>query len=86
LNKIPKKRGYGFGELLRWLKRVEYIEVVCLGQEKAFWYLNLTEVMRDQLKAISPENNEWFECKSVWRLGEHGGDGTREDPGSTQRL
>ena len=56
LNQIPKKREYGFGELLRRLKRVEYIKVVCPEQEKAFWYPNLTEVMRDQLKAISPES------------------------------
>lgn len=53
LNQIPKKkREYGFDELLRRLKRVEYVEVGYAGQEKAFWYLNLTDKMRDQLNAM----------------------------------
>ena len=53
LNQVPKKKKeYGFDELLRRLKRVEYVEVECAGQEEAFWYLNLTEKMRDQLKAM----------------------------------
>ena len=53
LNQIPKKkREYGFDELLRRLKRVEYVEVGGAGQEKAFWYLNLTDKMRDQLNAM----------------------------------
>ncbi|MBP7299491.1 MAG: hypothetical protein KA967_03730 [Methanoculleus sp.] len=53
LNQVPKKkREYGFDELLRRLKRVEYVEVECAGQERAFWHLNLTDKMRDQLKAM----------------------------------
>jgi len=53
LNQISKKkREYGFDELLRRLKRAEYVEVECARQEKAFWYLNLTDKMRDQLKAM----------------------------------
>jgi len=34
------------------LKRVEYVEAGGAGQEKAFWYLNLTDKMRDQLSAM----------------------------------
>jgi len=53
LNQVPKKkREYGFDELLRRLKRVEYVEVVRPGEEPAFWYLNLTEKMTEQLKAM----------------------------------
>jgi len=53
LNLVPKKkRDYGFDELLKRLKRVEYVEVVSAGQGKVFWYLNLTDKMKEQLKAM----------------------------------
>ncbi len=53
LNLVPKKkRDYGFDELLKRLKRVEYVEVMSAGQGKVFWYLNLTEKMKEQLKAM----------------------------------
>ena len=43
MNQISKKeRIYEFDELLRRLKRVEYVEVEIDNHEKAFWYLNLT--------------------------------------------
>ncbi|RQD84647.1 hypothetical protein D5R95_05675 [Methanosalsum natronophilum] len=53
LNLVPKKKfTYGFDELLRRLKRVEYVEVMSSGDGKAFWYLNLTNKMKDQLKTM----------------------------------
>jgi len=53
LNLVPKKkRDYGFDELLQRLKRVEYVEVVSAGRGKVFWYLNLTDKMKEQLKAM----------------------------------
>ena len=46
LNKINEKdRKYSFEEFLRRLKRVEYIEIESENGEKAFWYLNLTQIM-----------------------------------------
>jgi transposase len=53
LNLVPKKkRDYGFDELLQRLKRVEYVEVASPEQGKVFWYLNLTDKMKEQLKAM----------------------------------
>jgi hypothetical protein len=34
---------------MRRLKRVKYVEVKSENAEKLFWYLNLTQVMVDQL-------------------------------------
>ena len=57
LNKINEKdRKYGFEEFLRRLKRVEYIEIESVNGEKAFWYLNLTQIMVDQLKQMGFTN------------------------------
>jgi transposase len=68
LNLVPmKKREYGFDELLRRLKRVEYVEVVSSANEKAFWYLNLTDTMKDQLKLMGFK--DLFQEK---RLGQSG--------------
>ena len=53
LNLINEKnRKYSFDEFLRRLKRVEYVEVRSSNDEKAFWYLNLTQIMVDQLKLM----------------------------------
>jgi transposase len=68
LNQVPlKKREYGFDELLRRLKRVEYVEVMSSANEKAFWYLNLTDTMKDQLKLMGFK--DLFQEK---RLGQSG--------------
>ena len=57
LNQIKgKKRGYGFDELLRRLRRVSYVEIECENGEKAFWYLNLNEGLVDQLKLMGFKN------------------------------
>ena len=53
LNLINEKnRKYSFDEFLRRLKRVEYVEVRSSNDEKAFWYLNLTQIMVEQLKLM----------------------------------
>ena len=53
ISRINKKeRIYEFDELLRRLKRVEYVEVETETQEKAHWYLNLTDKMVGQLKKM----------------------------------
>jgi len=51
-----KERVYDFDELLRRLKRVEYVEVETENQKKAYWYLNLTEKMVGQLKKMGFTN------------------------------
>ena len=51
-----KERVYEFDELLRRLKRVEYVEVETENQKKAYWYLNLTEKMVGQLKKMGFTN------------------------------
>lgn len=57
LNDVNEKdRKYSFEELLRRLKRVEYVEIENEDGEKAFWYLNLTKVMVDQLKLMGFKN------------------------------
>ena len=57
LNDIKEKdRKYSFDEFLRRLKRVEYIEIESDDGEKAFWYLNLTQIMTDQLKQMGFTN------------------------------
>jgi hypothetical protein len=53
LNLVPKKkRTYGNDELLQRLKRVEYVEVTSTERGKVFWYLNLTDAMKEQLNAM----------------------------------
>jgi len=57
LNEINEKdRKYSFDEFLRRLKWVEYIEIESEIGEKAFWYLNLTQIMVDQLKQMGFTN------------------------------
>lgn len=57
LKQIPKnKREYEYDELLRRLKRVQYVEIVCEDQEKAFWYLNNSQKLDDQLKLMGFKN------------------------------
>lgn len=57
MNQISKKeRIYECDELLRRLKRVEYVEVEIDNHEKAFWYLNLTDKMITQLKKMGFAN------------------------------
>ena len=53
LKQIPKnKRDYEYDELLRRLKRVQYVEVECANEEKAFWYLNSSQKLEEQLKLM----------------------------------
>jgi hypothetical protein len=47
---------YEFDEFLRRLKRVEYVEIETENQEKAYWYLNLTDKMVGQLKKMGFTN------------------------------
>ena len=57
INQISsKKREYGFDELLRRLRRVSYVEIECENGEKAFWYLNLNDVLVEQLKFMGFKN------------------------------
>ncbi len=57
LNQIGKKeRIYEFDELLRRLKRVEYVEIETENQEKACWFLNLTDKITGQLKKMGFKN------------------------------
>ncbi len=57
LNLINEKnRNYSFDEFLRRLKRVEYVEIRSANGEKAFWYLNITKIMVDQLKLMGFKN------------------------------
>ena len=51
-----KERVYEFDEFLRRLKRVEYVEIETENQEKAYWYLNLTDKMVGQLKKMGFTN------------------------------
>ena len=44
----PDKRIFDATELMRKLKRVEYVEHIVNGQ-KAYWYLNLQKSVKDQI-------------------------------------
>jgi hypothetical protein len=57
---------YGFGELLRRLRRVSYVEIECENGEKAFWYLNLNDGLVEQLKLMGFKN--LFEEKRLCRV------------------
>lgn len=53
LKQIPKnKREYEYDELLRRLKRVQYVEIESENEEKAFWYLNTSQKLEEQLKLM----------------------------------
>ncbi len=57
LKQIPKnKREYDYEELLRRLKRVQYVEIECGNEEKAYWYLNKSQKLDDQLKIMGFKN------------------------------
>lgn len=57
LKQIPKnKREYDYEELLRRLKRVQYVEIECENEEKAYWYLNKSQKLDDQLKIMGFKN------------------------------
>ena len=57
LKQIPKnKRNYEYEELLRRLKRVQYVEIDCDNKEKAFWYLNNSQKLDEQLKLMGFKN------------------------------
>jgi len=57
LSQISKKdRIYDFDELLRRLRRVEYVEIETENEEKAYWYLNLTDKIVSQLKKMGFKN------------------------------
>ena len=57
LKQIPKnKRDYEYDELLRRLKRVQYVEIDCDNKEKAFWYLNNSQKLDEQLKLMGFKN------------------------------
>ena len=54
-NLSPDKKTFESAELMRKLKRVEYVEHIING-EKAYWFLNLQKNVKDQLSDMGLKN------------------------------
>lgn len=67
LNQLSKnERIYDFDELIRRLRRVEYVEIEVENEEKCYWYLNLNDKIASQLKKMGFK--KLFEEKRISHL------------------